>query len=266
MPELAEVQTLVDQLQDHLAGSTIQSFQVHHQPLLQVGNPGSIAGLELKAIERWGKRLRFVCGDSPYWLIASLGMTGGWLLGNKPEKYLIAELHTSKGIAWYVDPRKFSRFHLFSSPESAQETLGARIGTDAIAELNDQELQVALGSSGVKLKAALLDQSRLAGIGNYLADEINWEAKLSPMRPLNQLSPENWNDLNQARVLIINRALKAQGLSFSNYRHADGAEGEMIGYLCAYGRAGLSCHRCKSILQKSVVAGRGTHWCSQCQL
>lgn len=266
MPELAEVQTLVDQLQSSLAGSIINSFQVHHQPLLQVGNSESLAGLKLQSVERWGKRLKFVCGDKPYWLVTSLGMTGGWLLGDKPDKYLIAELHTDQGTAWYVDPRKFSRFHLFTSSASALEALGPRIGTDAISEIDDQELQAALGNSSMKLKAALLDQSRLSGIGNYLADEINWEAQISPVRPLNQISIKEWEQLNKARVLVINRALEAQGLSFSDYRHADGSEGNMIDHLNAYGRAGQPCLRCETVMQKSVVAGRGTSWCPQCQL
>jgi len=270
MPELAEVQTLVDQLKVELQDATIQEFIVHHPGLLQVGNPRGLSGKQILDIQRWGKRMQFILSPNPgssepSCLVVGLGMTGGWIWGTQPTKHCIAEIHTNQGDAWYVDPRKFGKMHFFSTMRSAYEALGPRIGVDALAKLNDKQLAEALGSSDIKLKAALLDQSRLAGIGNYLADEIAWDSQLSPLRPLKSLSPDDWSRLNKARTKIIRRALKAQGLSFSDYRHADGSKGDMLSHLRAYGRSGKECLRCGGILQKSVVAGRGTHWCPACQ-
>ena len=265
MPELAEVQTLVHQLDAALAGSHIAGMNFLYPQILQHGSADTLADKQLHAVSRWGKRLHFQIGDTPQVLVVSLGMTGGWRLGDKPDKHLVAELHTSQGTAWYTDPRRFSRMHIFESPQEAESVLGARIGVDAASCISDQELRQALGSGQTKLKAALLDQSKLSGIGNYLADEIAWQAKLSPYRPLSQITPDEWTALNQSRQDVINRALKYGGLSFSDYLHLDGGKGNMSSQLQAYGRSGQPCMRCNATLLKSVVAGRGTHYCENCQ-
>ena len=263
MPELAEVQTLVNQLDAALSGSTIQEMDILYPSMQQHGSPKDLLGKQLIAVERWGKRLSFRTPEEL--LVVSLGMTGGWRLGEHPGNHVGAVLKTNQGTAWYVDPRRFGRMHIFRSQEEAHQVLGDRIGVDAASKLNDGQLQAALGNGSTKLKAALLDQGRLSGIGNYLADEIAWQAQLSPVRPLSQIQPEEWTALNRARQDVIKRALRYGGLSFSDYLHADGNKGKMGSQLQAYGRAGQPCLRCGEVLQKSVVAGRGTHWCPGCQ-
>ena len=266
MPELAEVQTLVDQLDAALAGAKIQKMEIFFPKVLQCGEVDSIKEQKLHGVERWGKRLRFLIGQEPQLLVVSLGMTGGWRLGESPDKHLVAALHTNQGTAWYTDPMRFSRIHLLDSPQQAQQVLGSRIGVDAASKLDELQLQDALGSGQTKFKAALLDQSRLSGIGNYLADEIAWQAEISPTRPLSQISPDEWQAVNLARQDVIGRALKYGGLSFSDYLHLDGKKGNMGSQLKAYGRSGQPCLRCGETLVKSVVAGRGTHSCPGCQL
>lgn len=264
MPELAEVQTLVDQLDHTLRGAQVEELYLFYPEILQIGDSADLAGKEIHRIERWGKRLRFLVGSKV--LVVGLGMTGGWRIGNPVPQHRVAVLRTDRGEAWYIDPRRFGKMHIFDSLEHAQEVLGSRIGIDAAKPITDQELQAALGNSSMKLKAALLDQSRLSGIGNYLADEIAWHAQLSPTRPLSQIQPEEWSALNLAREDVIRRALHYGGLSFSDYAHVDGGRGQMSSQLQAYGRSGSPCSRCGTVLSKTTVAGRGTHYCTGCQI
>ena len=263
MPELAEVQMLCNQLDTKLAGAKLEGLACLNPKWLLSGHASMIEGLKIKAVSRWGKRLRFDFEDSSC-LVSGLGMTGNWLL-SPPEKHLVASIETSKGPAYYQDSRKFGRAYIFSSLDEAKASIGARIGTDALAELDDQQLRSALGDGKVKLKAALLDQGRLSGIGNYLADEICFDAGLHPELALADLDLVQWEALNHSRVTVIKRALKAQGASFSDYRHADGSLGQMQQMMQVYGREGLPCNVCSAPIVKSTVAGRGTHHCPNCQ-
>lgn len=263
MPELAEVETLSRQLSKAASGSRVTGVEVLHPGWITAGDPAVLEGLELQSVERWGKRLRFLFEDGSV-LVSGLGMTGNWLL-ERPDRHLVATVYTSGGDIFYTDPRRFGHAQVFESLERAQEALGDRIGVDARASLSDQEMMDALRVSKMKLKAALLDQSRLSGIGNYLADEICFEACLLPDRPLDSLDDAEIEKLNAARLKVIERALKNQGASFSDYRHADGSLGSMQEQMMVYGRDGQPCRDCGFEIVKITLAGRGTHLCPVCQ-
>jgi len=263
MPELAEVQILADQLNRSLQGADLEGFEVFYPGWVTEGDLCWLAGLQIESIDRWGKRLRFNFSDQRQ-LISGLGLAGNWLLQH-PDRHLVAKLSTSLGPVYYSDPRHFGHAQVFQSAQQAQDALGDRIGLDAALTITDQQLKAALRSGKIKLKAALLDQGRLSGIGNYLADEICFESALLPVRPLESLTDLEWEHLNLARSKIITRALEGEGASFSDYRHADGSKGEMQQRMAVYGRSGLPCPRCGFKIQKSTVAGRGTHHCPSCQ-
>jgi formamidopyrimidine-DNA glycosylase len=263
MPELAEVETLAGQLNNALSGQTVSNLEVFSDRWLVSGSPALLAGQKIDSVARWGKRLRFSFHNEAQ-LVSGLGMTGSWLTASSSHS-AVAVLECQGVKAYYVDPRRFGRAYIFPSAQQAQEVLGPKIGVDAALSLDVDQLQQALGSGRVTLKGALLDQSRLSGIGNYLADEICWSASLSPRLPLSSLSGSDWERLNSSRLEVIARALQSQGASFSDYRHLDGGQGSMQNQLRVYGRSGLPCLRCQAPIEKSVVAGRGTHSCPQCQ-
>lgn len=263
MPELAEVETLALQLHDARSGALLQGSEIFFPGWLTEGDLAFLEGLEIEQVERWGKRLRFAFSGGPQ-LISGLGMTGAWLL-ERPDKHLVARLETSLGPLFYADPRRFGHAQVFESAAAAKDRLGGRIGKDAASTMSAQEMQEALKASRMKLKAALLDQSRLSGIGNYLADEICFSARISPQRPLADITSSEWERLNLARQEVIARALKGQGASFSDYRHADGSLGEMQNMMMVYGKPGEPCPECGEEIAKVEVAGRSTHFCPACQ-
>lgn len=263
MPELAEVETLARQLSQAASGARITGVEVWHPGWITAGDPAILEGLELQSVDRWGKRLRFLFEDGSV-LVSGLGMTGNWLL-ERPKRHLVAAMYTSGGDVFYTDPRRFGHAQVFGSLEEAQEALGDRIGVDAASLLSDREMMDALRTSKMKLKAALLDQSRLSGIGNYLADEICFQACLLPDRPLDSLDESEIAKLNVARLEVIERALQNQGASFSDYRHADGSLGSMQEQMMVYGRDGQPCRDCGFEVVKTTLAGRGTHFCPVCQ-
>ena len=270
MPELAEVQTLAGQLHDTLAGHAITSARSLHPPFLAPDDTALMVGAKIGGVDRWGKRLRFRFADGRV-LIVGLGMTGGFTLRpiSAPLSHhtrLTLTIENEIGCD-YTDPRKFGRALLFSDDTQAEATLDGRIGRDAAGPLRWQDLRDALtrGTGRTALKAALLDQRRLAGLGNYLADEICGRAGVLPQRPAGRVTSREWILLNRARMTVITEALRHQGLSFSDYRHTDGGKGSMSGALRFYGRAGQPCFTCATILTKTTVAGRGTVICPTCQ-
>lgn len=273
MPELAEVQTLAWQLRQVAAGRRIEALTPLRASWLQAGDASSLSGVTVATVSRWGKRLRFSMEDGQQ-LVVGLGMTGGFRVRKTTEaqdKHTVAEVLLEDGVRLdYVDPRRFGRAHLFADDAQAVAVLGGRIGVDAASRMTFKQLRELLAHHGGRaLKAALLDQGGngrgLSGLGNYLCDEMAWEARLHPERTVSSLTDREWIRLNRARMQVLLRALNAQGLSFSDYRHADGGEGQMLGKLRAYGRAGAPCLRCGTSMVKSVVAGRGTHHCPTCQ-
>lgn len=265
MPELAEVQTLAEQLHQQRAGATIEEVTLHFPGWIKRGDLSVLAGDRLDRVQRWGKRLRFSFASGRE-MVVGLGMTGSFRTDPQPDgPHLLARFRTSAGDLCYLDPRRFGSARLFEDETQMYSELGERIGIDAAAELTDQQLAQVLGGGRRTLKAALLDQARLSGIGNYLADEMAFAAGLRPSRPLKELSDADWSALNRARIQVIDRALSAQGLSFSDYRHADGQEGRMSQHLLVYGRGGNPCLGCGTRLSSGQVAGRTTVWCARCQ-
>lgn len=262
MPELAEVQTLADQLHDVAAGRTILHVELLHPPLLSFGDPASLNGRTLTGVARWGKRLRFDC-DGPV-AVLGLGMTGGVRAGGDQPAHTVARIDLTAGLTlWLTDVRKFGRLHIFSCAEQAHQQLDGRIGPDAASAMTAAQLRTALGRG--TLKGCLLDQSKIAALGNYMVDEICHRAGVQPARHTTSLTDTEWEAVNQARMLMVALALRHGGLSFSDYRHADGSQGRMIDHLRVYRRAGQPCLTCATPIRKTVVAGRGTHDCPSCQ-
>lgn len=261
------MQTIASQLDAALAGRRLDAFELALPGWLHCGEPARVEGARLREVSRWGKRLR-LCFANQAVMVVSLGMTGNARLhpASAPHpRHLVARLSFQGQVLDFTDPRKFGCGHLFASQQEAEARLGDRIGQDAAGAFDWRTLRAHLGQGKLAVKAALLDQSRLAGIGNYLADEMLFAAGIHPQRPLSSLSDEDWRRLNRSRRAVIRRALKARGLSFSDYRDAEGRRGTMSRHLRVYGRAGLPCTRCKTTLVKLSVAGRGTTICPSCQ-
>jgi len=266
MPELAEVHTLAQQLNEALRGRIIRDIEIINPKWLVEGDPASLAGREVRSVTRWGKRMIWAFDDGQK-LICGLGMTGGFLLDDLPPgKHTGAIIRFRDGAqVRYQDPRKFGRAHLFSDEEAMRAALSSRIGPDAAGPLRWHQLKAAVGRGRLAIKPALLAQERISGLGNYMGSEICHRAGVHPATAVCDLTRRDWVLLNRARMQMIVAALNAKGLSFSDYRHADGASGDMLRHLRVYGRDGQPCLACRTPITVSVLAGRSTFHCPSCQ-
>jgi formamidopyrimidine-DNA glycosylase len=163
----------------------------------------------------------------------------------------------------FRDIRKFGRLHL-TAGEHPRRLLP--LGPDALeGDWSAVDLGAALRGRRAPLKAFLLDQRRLAGIGNIYADEILWAARLSPLRPAGFLSDEEVDRLAREIRERLAEGVRLRGCSISDFVDASGKQGSMQEVLQAYGRQGEPCPRCGSPLARTIVAGRGTSYCPVCQ-
>lgn len=272
MPELPEVETIANGVHRRIHGDTIRSawFSAFRQPFKTPPDAmaSALAGHRIARVRRVGKHIVFDLADArsrkvhPHpaqWLV-HLGMTGR-LLVSAPESPLAPHTHAVLELASgrqlrFVDPRRFGRLalvHDFSGP--GHEPLTISPG-DFAALFRGRKLAI---------KAALLNQSLLQGVGNIYADESLFRARIRPTRPAGRLTRPRLDRLRLALRSVLRAAIRAGGSSVSDYVDADGSEGFFQIQHCVYGREGEPCRVCRTPIRRIVLAGRGTHFCPRCQ-
>jgi formamidopyrimidine-DNA glycosylase len=281
MPELPEVETIVRDLAKYLPGETIKEIKVLNKKTWLKKSRLAV-GQKIKRVWRRGKQVIIdLSGDKH--LIIHLKMTGQLIWQKKktmvvgghpiagagqdlPNKFTRVIFKLSDGSQlFFNDVRKFGYIKLVSDKDLAKILAG--LGLEPLAKgFNDKKLKTALaGKSKAKIKPALLDQTKVAGIGNIYADESLWLARILPDRLVASLQDKDWTDLAKAIVKVLRLSITHRGTSFSNYRDAQGSAGNFIKKLKVYGRHQEACRRCGNIIKKAKLGGRGTHWCAQCQ-
>jgi formamidopyrimidine-DNA glycosylase len=270
MPELPEVETIRAQLAARLAGREIQTVDeaepfmlrdIAEQNLREL-----LPGKRIECVRRQGKFLLFDLSEA-FVLTIHLGMTGQLLI-LPPASPLPSHTRFAFGLSGgdrlvFRDIRKFGRLHLTIDDPPARLS---PLGPDALeGSWHTEDLARLLQGRRSPLKAFLLDQRRLAGIGNIYADEILWAARISPLRPAGMLSPEETARLAAEIRLRLAEGVRLRGCSISDFVDASGRSGCMQEALNAYGRHGEPCPRCGRSLERTVVAGRGTAFCPHCQ-
>ncbi|MCZ7662261.1 MAG: bifunctional DNA-formamidopyrimidine glycosylase/DNA-(apurinic or apyrimidinic site) lyase [Thermoleophilia bacterium] len=270
MPELPEVETIRRQLANRLPGRRIVSVERSEPFMLRDVSVAKLAsslrGRRVESVTRRGKFL-LLSLEGDLVLTVHLGMTGQLLLqaekpsGDHVRFSFILEGGGSRLV--FRDMRKFGRLHLtHGGPAARVEAMGP----DAwLGDWTADDLARLLARRRAPLKAFLLDQRRLAGVGNIYADEILFEAGLSPLRPAGALSPGEVGRLAAAVREKLDEGVRLRGCSISDYVDVEGRAGGFQGTLKAYGRHGQSCLRCGATLVRAIVAGRGTAFCPSCQ-
>jgi len=271
MPELPEVETFVRALRPSLLGRTILSVRNDWPAQLAVPNRDEFERrIHLRAIEsleRRGKYLVFGL-DEGETLIIHLKMSGHLSIEDArvpPNKHI----HTAFPLNGneelrFRDMRKFGRVYLVKNPDDVLGDLGPEPLSRAFS---NQWLAEHLLSRKRIIKPLLLDQNFIAGIGNIYADEALFQAKLNPVRRSNSLSNSEIQGLHQGIQKVLRLGIKEEGASIDAiYRKPDGSMGGMQDSFAVYGRAGLECLRCGGTVKKITLAGRGTHFCDQCQV
>jgi formamidopyrimidine-DNA glycosylase len=271
MPELPEVETVVRHLRPDLTGLRIQSIQVLEPKILRLPTKGFVAALTgtiIREIRRKGKLILLEI-TPPMTLIIHLKMTGQLLFTDRStpidrHTHLIFNFYHSDRQLRYRDIRKFGFFDLMEEGSENPRAYWHNLGPDPFEVTSDQFVRI-LQSKNKPIKALLLDQSVISGLGNIYVDESLFQAAIHPMARVKALSPSKLKNLHRVIKKILNRAIQEQGSTLKDYRRPDGSIGGFQNFHQVYGRNGLPCPHCRKPIQKIRVAGRGTHLCSSCQ-
>jgi formamidopyrimidine-DNA glycosylase len=281
MPELPEVETVARGLQKSIAGRRIVSVKLGKTDFID--DPAALEqhlpGRQIEKVERYGKfmLLRLSArgnadahsenGDSEAAsLLVHLGMTG------QLAPFAAAQPSAKHTHVWfglddgrelrYTDPRRFGRMAYLSRAGLAEEL--TVFGADPLL-VSAEEFASRVRSRNAQIKALLLDQSVLRGVGNIYADESLWRAKIHPMRRGAELSKKQAQVLRRVLQDVLRKAILARGSSISDFLDADGQPGEYQRHHRAYGREGKRCYRCGATIHRVIVAGRSSYFCPKCQ-
>ena len=273
MPELPEVETVRRQLEPVLVGRRFEHVRIHDPRLVRPHEPAEVAaelkGERVAAVERRGKYLvvRFESGRV---LLIHLRMTGSLLsaasgsLPDDPHRRAVVNLDDGSDVA-YRDVRRFGTW-LLLEPGEAEPYLAARVGDEPLDALfTAARLGERLAGRRTSLKAALLDQRTLAGMGNIYVDEALWRARLNPLRPASGLDRNELRRLHRGIRAALEHGLARQGSTLRDYRLPDGSGGSMQNEFRVYGRRDEPCDRCGTLIARTQVAGRTTWFCPTCQ-
>jgi len=272
MPELPEVETVRCQLESRLLGMSFGSMDRLEQSMLRDCTASDVMeglpGRAIRKVDRLGKFI-IVELEGEAFLTLHLGMTGQLLIDPQESSKHIRFAFTLSGgrgeevTLQFRDIRKFGRLHFtLRSPAPRLDDLGPDAWR---GDWDAGYLRERLRGRTAPLKAFLLDQRHLAGIGNIYADEILWWTGLSPLRPSGSLSERETEMLAEETPRRLGEGVKFLGCSLSDFVDTMGRQGEFQNWLRAYGRQGKACSRCGEVFVRTVVAGRGTSYCPGCQ-
>jgi formamidopyrimidine-DNA glycosylase len=273
MPELPEVETVRAQLEPVLTGRRFQRVEIRDPRLVRPYEPAEVAaeleGERVAAVERRGKYL-IVRFESDRVLLIHLRMTGslrhsGDGLDEDPHRRAVVKLDDGSDVA-YRDVRRFGTW-LVLEPGELAPYLATRVGDEPLDALfTAARLGERLAKRRAPIKAALLDQRTLAGMGNIYVDEALWRARINPLRPAESIDRKELQRLHKAIRAALEAGIARQGSTLRDYALPDGSSGSMQDEFKVYGRGGEPCDRCGTPIAKTRVAGRGTWFCPQCQL
>ncbi|QOV89940.1 bifunctional DNA-formamidopyrimidine glycosylase/DNA-(apurinic or apyrimidinic site) lyase [Humisphaera borealis] len=270
MPELPEVQTVVAALGPRLIGRRIARVDLRRTDILCPAGtdlPPLLSGRSIRDIRRRGKRIIFVLDNGDCFFI-HLGMTGrlSFAVATDP-----AEPHTHLELAFSPQPNAADLVLRFSDPRRfggiwwvGAGAPDAGMGPEPLT-LRSSALASLLLQTTRNVKAALLDQSLVAGLGNIYVDESLFLARLNPLRRANSLTRKETGRLSRAIKLTLRKAIAHRGSTLRDYRDTDGEAGGFQSLHRVYDRADLPCRRCRTPITRIVVGGRSTHFCPECQ-
>ncbi|HEY1470051.1 MAG TPA: bifunctional DNA-formamidopyrimidine glycosylase/DNA-(apurinic or apyrimidinic site) lyase [Candidatus Acidoferrum sp.] len=275
MPELPEVETVARGLQKEVAGRRILSITIGKSDFID--NPAEIErelpGRMIREVRRYGKFLllrltateKARLEDDESALLVHLGMTG--MLWPRPvsepqlkHTHVVMLLDDGRELR-FIDARRFGRIAYLAKEVLQKELL--RFGADPL-EVGLEEFQKRMNRRA-RVKALLLDQRVLRGVGNIYADESLWKAKIHPAHLGTRLTAPQVKELYRALQYILKKAIVLRGSSISDFLDPDGQPGEYQRHHRVYGRKGKSCPRCKTPIRRVIVAGRSSYFCPNCQ-
>jgi formamidopyrimidine-DNA glycosylase len=288
MPELPEVETVVRQLEPEVEGRRIERLEVLDERWSRPVPPSQLeAAVDGATIERLGRRGKYILMglDGDRTLVMHLRMTGNLVLRegdevidpsegrrlyeserSTEERHLRARFVLEDGRElWFTDPRRFGEAFLID--DDRLEERFANLGVEPFSpEFTSAALGEMAAGRTAPLKSFLLDQSKVAGVGNIYADEALFRAELHPLSPAGSIKPEHAEALRDAVVAALEAGIEAGGSSIDDYRDARGEKGSMQDEFLVHTREGKDCPRCGATIVRIVVGGRSTYFCPSCQV
>ncbi len=273
MPELPEVETIVRSLNNHVRNRVITGVTINFAKIIANHQPApfrnKVTGKKIIDISRRGKYIVFHLSEN-WFLILHLRMTGKVIIAQDDQQetkhdHLVLTLDNDTRL-FYNDTRKFGRFYLTQNPEEKLGRLGPEPLSENFRSINFYEK---LQATQRRIKAVLLDQSIVAGLGNIYTDEALFEAGIHPEQPASTISRQKQKKLFFAIQNVLRKGIQNKGTSLgdgqTNYVSSDSASGSNQHSLQVFARTGRPCPKCRRPVKKIVVAQRGTHYCSNCQ-
>jgi formamidopyrimidine-DNA glycosylase len=276
MPELPEVESVRRALvRRRLRGVAIARVRSSGKAL-RLARPQPLAALRrathgrrITDVKRLGKYLLLEL-DGRHAILIHLGMSGNLLVARRaepwpPHTHVVFELGDGRDLR-FVDPRRFGMVDVVEHGKERAHASLAELGPDPIAEgLPPGHLAARASRRSTSVKAFLLDQSVVAGVGNIYASEVLWLARIAPTRPARKLTAADADALAVAIHDVLTFAIDNGGTTLRDFVGADGTPGDNSEYLLVYGRDGTPCPRCDAPIRKRALAGRATYYCPTCQ-
>jgi formamidopyrimidine-DNA glycosylase len=273
MPELPEVETVVRTLRPRLQGASIRAAWTSGKGL-RLARPVDRAALtrlssaaRITAVRRKGKYILIDLDRARAGILVHLGMTGRLRLQaaaepRAPHTHVVLSLTGGRELR-FVDPRRFGWVAASRDVDALPEVVG--LGPDALTELDVGRLRIMLAASGAPLKAFLLDQKRIAGLGNIYVCEALFRARLHPRTPAHRAAGRAAELLRGIRA-ALRIALANRGTTMRDFVDSEGRRGDNAAALLVYGREDKPCRVCGESVRRSPDAGRSTFYCPRCQL
>ena len=271
MPELPEVETIRRRLAPLVEGRTLRRLDVLDSTWCEPLHPQELRdALEGRAVERLSRRGKYLIweAEDEVYLLMHLRMTGTILYDPPPETpYTRVRLELDGGETLsFCDPRRFGTGELALGHDDLEEFLDARLGVEPLGpEFTTEHLYLQTRKRRTPIKALLLDQRRVAGVGNIYANEALFRARVHPLRSAGLLKRSQVAALRDAIVASLEAGLGAGGATIDDFRHPDGVKGAFQDEFLVHSREGEPCTVCGTLVRKFVAAGRGTYACESCQ-
>lgn len=290
MPELPEVEIVKRQLNKYLVGHVIEKVEVRYAKCFQ-GNKLLVVGGRVERIRRFGKA-QSIDLDNGYSIVVHIKLTGQLIyrgpnlektqklskkvLDGIPGKHTHVIFHLNRGAKlYYNDVRKFGWIRIVISNRLQEISFLNKLGPEPVIDpknppanpLTLEKFSTVVQSTGRSIKTLLMDQSKIAGVGNIYANDALWLAKIHPKKSSKKLSNQDTKRLFKAIEKVLKEGLKRGGASELSFVTPDGGEGNYQDHFLAYGREGDTCPRCKKTKFKKIkLSGRGTVYCATCQI
>lgn len=273
MPELPEVETVKEALNQTVKGQTIKEIELRYEPMVKNMSADEfkekLINQTIQAVSRRGKYLVFHFDD--YQLLSHLRMEGKYFYVDSdfelnPHVHVIFTLENGKRLL-YQDTRKFGTYHLYDKAIDLETTAPFQVlGLEPFAtEFTPSYVKEKIQNKKKPIKSLLLDQTVVCGLGNIYVDEVLYRARLHPLTSSSELTDKDIANVVKYTVEVLARAIELGGTTIRTFRSSHGVSGTFQNELLVHQRKGENCYECHTPIEKIKVGGRGTYFCPTCQ-